>query len=170
MTGRRVDADGKATASAMTDADIKRFTQLVRESIGLKEDRGDQLNVMNQSFKTGSAGPALAGPPIWQAPWLIQLAKQIVGAGLVLLVAFMVLKPLMRSLTGGRAPAKALAGGGGPELGELDGDKVSLSARRARQSSYSRVLSSRSRRPAPWSSRIRSAPHRWVKDWVSADG
>src|SRR6202451_387094 len=49
---QKVDADGKTTSAPMSDTDIKRFTQLVRESIGLKEDRGDQLNVMSQAFKS----------------------------------------------------------------------------------------------------------------------
>jgi hypothetical protein len=51
---QKVDADGKVTTAPMSDADIKRFSQLVRESIGLKEDRGDQLNVLNQAFKSSA--------------------------------------------------------------------------------------------------------------------
>ena len=96
---QKIDADGKVTTAPMSDADIKRFTQLVRESIGLKDDRGDQINVMNQAFKGNGPIAPVEGPPIWQQPWLTQLAKQIVGAGLVLLVAFLVLRPLMKSLT-----------------------------------------------------------------------
>src|SRR5208283_4209396 len=44
---QKVDADGKVTTAPMSDSDVKRFSQLIRESIGLKEDRGDQLNVLN---------------------------------------------------------------------------------------------------------------------------
>src|SRR5450432_1785092 len=40
---QKVDADGKTTTSPMNDTDIKRFTQLVKETIGLKDDRGDQI-------------------------------------------------------------------------------------------------------------------------------
>ena len=96
---QKVDEDGKVTAPPMSDADIKRFTQLVRESIGLKEDRGDQLNVLNQAFQGNASGGSVDGPPLWQAPWVPQVAKQAVGAGLVLLVAFLILRPLMKSLT-----------------------------------------------------------------------
>ena len=49
---QKIDADGKVTHDAMSDTDIKRFTQLVSESIGLKDDRGDQMNVLNQAFKS----------------------------------------------------------------------------------------------------------------------
>src|SRR6202000_1811783 len=38
---QKVDADGKVTTAPMSDTDIKRFTQLIKESIGLKDDRGD---------------------------------------------------------------------------------------------------------------------------------
>ncbi len=96
---QKVDADGKVTTAPMSDADIKRFTQLIKESIGLKDDRGDQINVMNQAFKGNTALAPVDGLPLWQQPWLLQLAKQIVGAALVLLVAFLVLRPLMKSLT-----------------------------------------------------------------------
>src|SRR6202789_2482833 len=96
---QKAGEDGKVTTQPMSDADIKRFTQLVRESIGLKDDRGDQLNVMNQTVRgTGPLGP-VESPPIWEAPWVPSVAKQVVGAGLVLLVAFLILRPLMKSLT-----------------------------------------------------------------------
>src|SRR5271157_1041407 len=119
---QKLGADGKLTTSPMSDTDVKRFTQLVRESIGLKEDRGDQLNVLNQAFKAeGPIGP-VEGPPLWETPWITQLAKQIVGAGLTLLVAFLVLRPLMKSLT---KPASGRSSGA--ESGDLEGDRVSLS-------------------------------------------
>src|SRR5579863_5202316 len=96
---QKTDADGKPTTSPMSEEDIKRFTQLVREAIGLKDDRGDQINVLNQTFKANAPPGPVEGLPIWQAPWVAQLGKQIVGAALVLLVAFLILQPLMKSLT-----------------------------------------------------------------------
>ncbi len=51
---QKVGADGKVTTTPMSDTDIKRFTQLVRESIGLKDDRGDKLDVLNQAFKANA--------------------------------------------------------------------------------------------------------------------
>jgi flagellar M-ring protein FliF len=120
---QKVDADGKATSAPMSDTDIKRFSQLVRESIGLKEDRGDQLNLLNQAFKSSAPIAPVDGLPLWETPWITQLAKQIVGAALVLVVAFLVLRPLMKSLT---KSVPRLSGGTG-EAGELEGDRVSLS-------------------------------------------
>jgi flagellar M-ring protein FliF len=120
---QKVDADGKTTSTPMSDTDIKRFSQLVRESIGLKEDRGDQLNLLNQAFKSSAPIAPVDGLPLWETPWITQLAKQIVGAALVLVVAFLVLRPLMKSLT--RSVPKITGGAAG--AAELDGDRVSLS-------------------------------------------
>jgi len=119
---QRTDAKGKATTAPMTENDLKRFTQLVRESIGLKADRGDQLNVLNQAFKASAPLAPVDEQPLWQQPWVKQLAKQLVGAALVLIVAFLVLRPLMKSLT--RSPARA---GGAAAGRDLDGDRVSIS-------------------------------------------
>src|SRR3984893_16925017 len=51
---QKIDADGKVTTTPMSETDIKRFSQLIKESIGLKDDRGDQLNVLNQAFKSSA--------------------------------------------------------------------------------------------------------------------
>src|SRR6202161_3351738 len=117
---QKVDADGKVTTAPMSETDIKRFSQLIKESIGLKDERGDQINVLNQAFKNNVALPPVDGLPLWQQPWLTQLAKQIVGAALVLLVAFLVLRPLMKSLT---KPSKRSSGA----AEDVDADRVSLS-------------------------------------------
>jgi flagellar M-ring protein FliF len=119
---QKVDADGKTTSAPMSDTDIKRFSQLVRESIGLKEDRGDQLNLLNQAFKSTASIAPVDGLPLWETPWITQLAKQIVGAALVLVVAFLVLRPLMKSLT----KSVPRLTGGGSDTGDIEGDRVSL--------------------------------------------
>jgi flagellar M-ring protein FliF len=157
---QKTGEDGKVTAQSMSDADLKRFTQLVRESIGLKDDRGDQLNVMNQTFRgNGPAGP-VESPPIWQAPWVPSVAKQAVGAGLVLLVAFLILRPLMKSLT---RPART------PREADAE-DRVSLSGQGGKpiklQPSFEQQI-------AAARTLVGQDPKRAaqvVKDWVATDG
>jgi flagellar M-ring protein FliF len=148
----------------MTEADIKRFTQLVRESIGLKDDRGDQINVLSQAFKSGVPSGPMDGPPIWERPWVAQVGKQLVGAGLVLLVAFLILRPLMKSLT--KSP-KSLTAKGAEELGA---DKLSLTGHAATpiklQPSFEQQI-------AAARTLVGQDPKRAaqvVKDWVAADG
>ncbi len=162
---QKVDADGKVATTAMSDADIKRFTQLVRDSIGLRDDRGDKLELINQAFKSPMPIGPVEGPPVWEKPWVAQFAKQIVGAGLTLLVAFLVLRPLMKSLT---RPTARLAAPG--ESGELPGDRVSLSGQGDKpiklapsfeqQIAAARTLVGQDPRKAA----------QVVKDWVAADG
>jgi flagellar M-ring protein FliF len=158
---QKVGEDGKVSTQPMSDADLKRFTQLVRESIGLKDDRGDQLNVMNQAFRgNGPAGP-VDSTPIWEAPWVPSVAKQAVGAGLVLLVAFLILRPLMKSLT--KTPRST------PRIEEGE-DRVSLSGQGGKpiklQPSFEQQI-------AAARTLVGQDPKRAaqvVKDWVAADG
>ncbi|MHB8723378.1 MAG: flagellar basal-body MS-ring/collar protein FliF [Steroidobacteraceae bacterium] len=162
---QKTDADGKATTAPMSDTDIKRFTQLVRDSIGLKDDRGDQLNVLNQAFKSsGPIGP-IDSLPLWQNPWITQLAKQIVGAALVLVVAFLVLRPLMRSLT--KSAPRITAGA---EAGNLDGDRLSIGGQGGKPI---KLAPSFEQQIAAARTLVGQDPRRAaqvVKDWVSADG
>src|SRR3984893_4347559 len=162
---QKVDADGKVTTAPMSDTDIKRFSQLVRESIGLKEDRGDQLNVLNQAFKSSAPIGPVDGPPLWQTPWVTQLAKQIVGAALVLVVAFLVLRPLMKSVT--KSAPRRIAGSDGADL---DGDRLSLSGQGGKAI---KLAPSFEQQIAAARTLVGQDPKRAaqvVKDWVSADG
>ena len=165
---QKVGADGKVTTAAMSDADIKRFSQLVRESIGLKDDRGDQLNVLNQAFKNSAPPEPIDGPPLWESPWVAQLAKQIVGAGLVLVVAFLVLRPLMKSLT--KSVPRLRAGARAGDAGDLDGDRVSISGQGGKGI---KLAPSFEQQIAAARTLVGQDPRRAaqvVKDWVSADG
>jgi len=163
---QKIGADGKTTSTPMSDSDIKRFTELVRESIGLKDDRGDTLDVINQAFKTSAPLGPVAGPPLWETPWVTQLAKQIVGAGLVLVVAFLVLRPLMKSLT--RAPGQATPAIS--DVTDLAGDRVSLSGKGA---PAIKLSPSFEQQIAAARTLVGQDPKRAaqvVKDWVAADG
>jgi len=163
---QKVDDKGKVTTAAMSETDIKRFNDLVRESIGIKEDRGDQLNVMNQAFKTDAPPPPVEALPLWQQPWVLQLAKQAVGALLVLVVAFLVLRPLMKSLTK-TAPMYADIS----TAGELSGDKVTLSAKGDKD--QIKLAPSFEQQVAAARSLVIQDPKRAaqvVRDWVAADG
>src|SRR5216684_8766140 len=163
---QKVDADGKVTTAPMSETDIKRFTQLVRESIGLKEDRGDHLNVLNQTFKSSMPMGPVDSPPLWETPWITQLAKQIVGAALVLVVAFLVLRPLMKSLIKSSAPRRTAGG----DAGDLDGDRVSLSGQGGKAI---KLAPSFEQQIAAARTLVGQDPRRAaqvVKDWVSADG
>jgi len=163
---QKTDADGKVTTTAMSEEDVKRFTQLVHESIGIQDERGDQLKVLNQAFKTDAPITPVEGPPIWQQPWVVPLVKQIVAAGLVLTLAFLVLKPLMKNLTGQSGGLLTMRGAGEP-----DGDRLSLSGKQGKEPI--KLAPSFEQQIAAARSLVIQDPKRAaqiVKDWVSADG
>jgi flagellar M-ring protein FliF len=163
---QKVAADGKVTTASMSEADLKRFTELVKESIGLRDDRGDKIDVINQAFKTNPPLPPVAGVPLWENPWVIQVAKQVVGAGLVLLVALLVLRPLMKSLT--KPPVTVVAT---DTAGALAGDKVSLSGKAAEPAI--KLAPSFEQQLIAARTLVGQDPKRAaqvVKDWVAADG
>jgi flagellar M-ring protein FliF len=104
--------------------------------------------------------------PLWETPWITQLAKQIVGAALVLVVAFLVLRPLMKSLTKS-APRRAAGRGDG---GDIDADRVSLSGQGGQAI---KLAPSFEQQIAAARTLVGQDPRRAaqvVKDWVSADG
>lgn len=158
---QKVDKDGKVTTAPMSEADIKRFTELVRESVGFKADRGDQISVINQSFKTGLPPGAMESPGILQQPWLATVAKQAVGVGLVLLVVFMVLRPLMNNLT--KQTVRALPPGAKPGKEDAAG-AAAPGAIRLQPSFEQQVAAARTL--------VGSDPKRAaqvVKEWVATD-
>jgi flagellar M-ring protein FliF len=157
----KADADGKLTTSPMSEDDIKRFTQLVREAIGLKDDRGDQINILSQTFKSNPPPGPVEGLPIWQAPWVAQLGKQIIGAGLLLLVAFLILRPLMKSLTRStRTNSLEDAAGDKARLSGPGGTPIKLQPSFEQQIAAARTLVGQDPKRAA----------QVVKDWVAADG
>jgi flagellar M-ring protein FliF len=91
------------------------------------------------------------------------IAKQLVGAGLVLLVAFLILRPLMKSLTRGKATR------GGLDGDEVAADRVSLSA----AANPIKLSPSFEQQIAAARTLVGQDPKRAaqvVKDWVAADG
>jgi flagellar M-ring protein FliF len=169
---QKVGPDGKVTASPMSDTDIKRFTELVRQSIGLKTDRGDQLNVLNQAFQSDAPLPPAEAAPLWEQPWVKSLGKQAIGAVLVILVAFLVLKPLMKSLTSAAARIGAGAGSATAAITDESGeDRLSLSGKGG--ANPIKLQPSFEQQIAAARSLVGQDPKRAaqvVKEWVATDG
>ncbi len=119
---------GKVEKIPLEAAEIERITSLVKEAVGLNEARGDTINVVNTPFQAPAAIEPLPEVPIWEQPWVLSLAKQLLGALAVLFIAFGILRPMLRNLSthGKHAVANALPpgqAGGQLALGE---DQLSL--------------------------------------------
>ncbi len=104
---------GSEERTKRTPEEIERFTQLVKEAVGFNELRGDSVSVINASFQVPTPPAPLPEPAIWEKPWVWDLAKQIVGVILVLVLVFVVLLPTIKRLNTAPPPSQYMATTGG---------------------------------------------------------
>jgi flagellar M-ring protein FliF len=121
--------DGSVKETALTAQQIEHITGLVKDAVGFDAARGDTINVVNAAFH--AEAPEAVGPleqvPLWERPMVRDLTKLGAGVIVLLVLTFVVLRPLVRGLlaqakataalpapaaenAGARAPAAALAG------------------------------------------------------------
>ena len=94
-----VSKKGKVKREPLSEEDMQFVTALVREAVGLDEKRGDTINVVNTQFKLPEEVEPLPELPIWEQAWVLNLAKQLLGGLVVLLIAFGILRPMLSNLT-----------------------------------------------------------------------
>jgi len=115
------DAEGNVRRIERTPEEIERITLLVKEAVGFNLQRGDSVQVINAPFQAPPEPEPLPELPIWQQPWVWDLAKQAGGVILVLFLIFFVLRPTMKRLSSppvierieDAAEGEAGTGGGG---------------------------------------------------------
>jgi len=94
--------DGSVSKTAYNDEEIERFTLLVKETIGFDENRGDSVSVVNASFLEIEE-PVIEALPAWQSllneTWIVNLIKQVLGALGAIIVYFIFIRPILRSLS-----------------------------------------------------------------------
>lgn len=97
---------GKTVEQALTADQLKQVEALVRQAVGFDEKRGDGVSVVNASFARVADVGADEATPWWRQPVLRDVARLGVGAAIVLLLVFTVLRPTLRALVGSpRSPA-----------------------------------------------------------------
>ena len=90
--------DDVAAGGGLSQADIDRFTALIKEAVGFNETRGDTVSIINVPFQTAAAPPEVEEPAIWQKPGLQALARNVVGILVVLGIGFGLGRPLLKGL------------------------------------------------------------------------
>ena len=123
-----LNAEGETVPSERTPEELNRITQLVKDAIGFNIARGDSVRVINASFMAPEEMQPLPELAIWEQPWVWDLAKQVGGVLLVLILIFSVLKPTMYRLT---SPPVAETSGDDKEAnadGEGEGGDTALLA------------------------------------------
>ncbi|HKJ72028.1 MAG TPA: flagellar basal-body MS-ring/collar protein FliF, partial [Gammaproteobacteria bacterium] len=122
-----VDDNGNVTRKPWSDAELARFTSLVKEAVGFNGQRGDRVNVINASFQHAPAPAPAPAPSVWSQPWVWKLAREAAGAIGVLVLIFGVLRPVLRSLTEkGASTQRAMVPAQEGEGAGLEDDRVSI--------------------------------------------
>jgi flagellar M-ring protein FliF len=123
-----VAVDNKAAADAKPgdagvamDAEaLDRLAILVRNAVGYDAARGDVVSVVNSPFvPVVEEEFTPEKTPIWQQPWVLAIAKQLGAFALVAMLIFVVLRPVMKTLT--QNARQQPMNSGGPMLGEMGG-------------------------------------------------
>lgn len=100
-----VDENGDPQTTPLSQTELAQMMELVRGAVGFDESRGDTVSVINAPFHAEPDIEAPAAPPLWEQPAMREIGKQILGALVVLVLALMVVRPMLRGLVG--APASA---------------------------------------------------------------
>ncbi len=83
----------------LTEQEIASLTDIVRQAVGFDEARGDTISIVNSAFQPAAPLATPDAPAFWENPTLWSSARQVLGAALVLALAYFVLRPMMQLLT-----------------------------------------------------------------------
>ena len=108
---RMTDEEGAVTFVARTPEELAEYGSLARAAVGFDEDRGDTLTISNQSFLRPELPEAIPAAPIWQQPWLFDLARYGAAGLGILLLLMLVVRPVLKSLATVPAQVFAMADG-----------------------------------------------------------
>ena len=124
-----LNEDGEVERKPLTPEEVTMVTGIVKEVIGFSTERGDTVQVINKPFSMPAAEAPLPEPKWFEKPWLWDVGKQALAGILVLLLIFVVLRPMLRNIasmpiptgantsvavSGGSAAPQALQQVGGP--------------------------------------------------------
>lgn len=98
------DDKGKLVPTALTAEELAKVEALVKEAVGFDDKRGDSVTVQNAPFL--QSDPLTPPPelPIWQRPEARDYARQGLGALVLLVLGFFVLRPMLKSLMAAPPP------------------------------------------------------------------
>jgi len=115
---RTTAEDGTDTEAPLTPEQIANMTRLVKDAVGFDEKRGDSVNVVNASFHAEPVVEAgqVQTTPIWERPMVLDLAKVLGGALVLIVLVLQVLRPLLKNLM---TPTSIQLVSGGGQLEQL---------------------------------------------------
>jgi flagellar M-ring protein FliF len=100
---------GKTDSVPFTPQEIGHLTALAKNAVGFDAARGDSVSVINQPFHQATDDQPLPPIPFWQRPGMLDLIKQGGGVLIALVIAFGLLRPLLRGVFKGAPQAASSA-------------------------------------------------------------
>ncbi len=156
----------ESTEAAVSDADIARYTSLVKEAVGFSEARGDTVVVLSEAFLAVEAAVEVEPPAIWETPVFRDSAKQLLGALVVLAIAFGVVRPMLRGVvSGGSALSGEFIPGGGNYSGGYGTAQLAGGGGQVALPNYDEKVAAAKKITGHDPARVAQV----VKKWVTAD-
>ena len=111
LVDNKPPAQARGASIPLTEQEVTSLTALIKQAVGFDEMRGDTISLVNSAFQQVPPVATPAATPIWQNPQIWNIGRQVLGALLVLALAFVVLRPMMQMLTRPQPIAPAPMGG-----------------------------------------------------------
>ena len=127
---RATDKEGKVKEIPLNPQQLEHVTQLVKDAVGFDEARGDNVNVVNASFRSDAAPSDgdLESPAFWESPLFLNMAKLFGGITVLLVLVLSVLRPMVRTLIGPQRQQVQLIPRTGTAGGPTVSDPVAMGA------------------------------------------
>ena len=100
------DDKGNSKSVPFTPQELEHLTDLAKNAVGFNQQRGDNVTVINQPFHKTAGNEPMPETPFWQRPGVMDLIKQGGGVLVALIIAFGLLRPLLRGVL--KTPGTAL--------------------------------------------------------------
>ncbi|MBL8225767.1 MAG: flagellar M-ring protein FliF [Chromatiales bacterium] len=114
---RTAAADGTVTSARLSPEDLTELTRLVKDAVGFNEARGDSVSLSNVAFYQEPDAGAADEPGLLADPAVQSLGRQGLAAALIIGVALLLVRPLLKALAGSGPSSPALTGAAGPATG-----------------------------------------------------
>ncbi len=88
------DAKGKTTSQPLSADELQRLDGLVKEALGFSQERGDSVKVVSAPFVTEKL--TANDVPLWQQPWLRDIARDAAIPAALVLVALIAVFGMVR--------------------------------------------------------------------------
>jgi flagellar M-ring protein FliF len=109
LVDNKPPAERNGAPIPLTEQELASLTEIVRQAVGFDAARGDTISVVNSAFQPAAALAAPEPPGFFENPQLWSIGRQVLGALLVLALAYFVLRPMMQVLTRPQPIAAAAA-------------------------------------------------------------